>query len=109
MTASTTTGPSIPEQVTAESGFAAGQSGLPGPHPRRHIDPASGHALEILGHAIEYLADELVHNSELILANDPRVEAVQLLMDLNRQVYFACPEERTLRDRCRSLLHMRST
>jgi len=29
--------------------------------PSRRITPEAGHALEILGHAIEYLTDELVH------------------------------------------------
>jgi hypothetical protein len=75
---------------------------------RRHIDPVSGHALEILGHAIEYLTDELVHKSELILADDPRVRAIQLLMTLNRQIYFACPEVQTFGERCRSFLRLRS-
>lgn len=75
---------------------------------RRHIDPASGHALEILGHAIEYLADELVHNGGLICANNPQVEAIQLLMALNRQVYFECPEVQSFSDRCRSFLRLRS-
>ncbi len=30
---------------------------------RRRISPQAGHALEILGHAIEYLADEYVHQA----------------------------------------------
>lgn len=63
---------------------------------RRHISPEAGHALEILGHAIEYLADEYVHEAGSICAHDPRVEAVQLLMARNREVYFACPEEPSL-------------
>lgn len=75
---------------------------------RRHIDPASGRALEILGHAIEYLSDELVHHGALITANNPEVEAVQLLMSLNRQIYFACPEVASFADRCRSILRRRS-
>lgn len=77
-------------------------------HRRRHIDPASGCALEILGHAIEYLTDELVHNSEVILADDPRVQAIQLLMTLNRQIYFSCPVVPTFGERCRSFLRLRS-
>jgi hypothetical protein len=74
----------------------------------RRIDPLSGHALEILSHAIEYLTDELVHSGEMISANNARVDAIQLLMALNRQVYYACPEEPTFADRCRSLLRLRS-
>lgn len=66
---------------------------------RRHITPEAGHALEILGHAIEYLSDELVHEGGAATARDGRVEAIQLLMALNRQVYFECPEVPTLRER----------
>ena len=72
---------------------------------RRSISPEAGHALEILGHAIEYLADEYVHEGGSFCADDPRLEAVQLLMALNRQVYFACPEVPTLRERIRAWLH----
>jgi hypothetical protein len=61
---------------------------------RRRTTPEAGFALEILGHAIEYLADEYVHEAGLlpsIHCGDPRVEAIQLLMAANRQVYYACP------------------
>jgi hypothetical protein len=60
----------------------------------RRTTPEAGFALEILGHAIEYLADEYVHDAGLlpsIHSGDPRVDAIQLLMAANRQVYFACP------------------
>ena len=62
---------------------------------RRRTTP-EGVALEILGHAIECLADEYVHEAGLlpsihIHSGDPRVEAIQLLMAANRQVYYACP------------------
>jgi hypothetical protein len=72
---------------------------------RRHISPQAGHALEILGHAIEYLTDEYVHEGGSLSGRDPRVEAVQLLMALNREVYFACPETPTLVQRIRMWLH----
>jgi hypothetical protein len=61
---------------------------------RRRTTPEAGFALEILGHAIEYLADEYVHEAGLLPSihhGDPRVEAIQLLMAANRQVYYACP------------------
>ena len=70
--------------------------------PRRRIDPQSGRALEILGHAIEYLADEFVHEGGSLSACDPRVDAIQLLMALNRQIYFACPEAPTLGESLRA-------
>ena len=61
---------------------------------RRRTTPEAGFALEILGHAIEYLADEYAHEAgslSSIHSQDPRVEAMQLLMAANRQVYYACP------------------
>jgi uncharacterized pyridoxamine 5'-phosphate oxidase family protein len=54
-----------------------------------------GRALEILGHAIEYLADEYALSAAqmgTLSSADPQVEAIQMLMALNRQVYYACPE-----------------
>lgn len=74
---------------------------------RRRIDPQSGRALEILGHAIEYLAVELVHKGGTMSAGNAQLEAIHL-MALNRQVYFACPTIPTLGDRCRALLRLRS-
>ncbi len=75
---------------------------------RRRISPEAGHALEILGHAIEYLTDEFVHAGGSLSASDGQVEAVQLLMAVNRQIYFACPEVPTLGERWRSLLQPRT-
>lgn len=77
-------------------------------HVRRRISPEAGHALEILGHAIEYLTDEYVHRSGTLSAEDPELEAVQLLMALNRQIYFECPLAPTLADRFRKMLHLRA-
>jgi hypothetical protein len=61
---------------------------------RRRITPSAGFALERLGHAIEYLADEYVHAAgslPSLHSVDPRVQAMQLLMAANRQVYYSCP------------------
>jgi hypothetical protein len=59
---------------------------------RRKIDRRSGQALEILGHAIEYLTDDFVYEGASQGILNSRLEAVQLLMALNRQVYNECPE-----------------
>lgn len=75
---------------------------------RRRISPEAGHALEILGHAIEYLTDEFVRAGGPLSVHDARVEAVQLLMRLNREIYLACPEVPTPADRLRALLHPRT-
>ena len=75
---------------------------------RRRISPEAGRGLEILGHAIEYLADEYVYEGGQINLADPRVQAVLLLMEKNRDIYFACPEIPTLGERLRSWLHLRA-
>jgi hypothetical protein len=75
---------------------------------RRKITPQAGRALEILAHAIEYLTDEFVHQGLAFSAKNEQLQAVQTLMELNRQVYFECPEVPTFAERCRALLHRRS-
>ena len=100
MAALTTTGYAIPPSAPAASTIPLRR------HRRRHITPQAGHALEILGHAIEYLTDEFVHAGALFSANRPELEAIQLLMAKNRQVYFECPEVLGLGERFRSLLHL---
>jgi hypothetical protein len=72
-------------RIHAERGAAAGAA------VRRRIDPVAGHALEILGHAIDYLTDEYVQRGGQFRAGDPALEAIDLLMAANRAIYFACP------------------
>lgn len=74
----------------------------------RRISPQAGHALEILGHAIDYLTDEYVYAGGAFSVRDSQLEAIHLLMALNRQIYFECPEVPSLAERCRSLLHLRT-
>ena len=65
------------------------------PRVRRQLTPEGGRAIEILGHAIEYLADEYAADtaSKGEPGNaDPRIEAIQVLKALNRTIYFASPE-----------------
>jgi hypothetical protein len=97
MAASITTGFQFPQQT----GIAAGVRSR-----SRRMTPEAGHALEILGHAIEYLTDEFVNNGPEVHARNPQLEAVQLLMSLNRQVYYECPFVPTLGERLRDLLHL---
>jgi hypothetical protein len=94
MATSSTTGLTIPvsSPVTSASGVRTNR--------RRQISPQAGHALELLGHAIEYLADEFVHEGGSFSAHNAQLEAVQLLMACNRKVYYSCPEIRSLRERC---------
>ncbi len=64
----------------------------PRPFVRRRLSPEGGRSLEILGHAIEYLADEYANDlaDKGRLGNaDPRVAAIQILKGLNRAVYYS--------------------
>jgi hypothetical protein len=65
------------------------------PAVRRHLSREGARAIEILGHAIEYLADEWAIDpaSRGYLGNlDPRVEAIQLLKAHNRDIYLSGTE-----------------
>ena len=63
---------------------------------RRRIPPDAGRGLEKLGHALEYLTDEFVRDGCRFADDYGRVQAIQLLASLNRQIYFACAVEPTL-------------
>jgi hypothetical protein len=65
------------------------------PFVRRALSPADGRALEILGHAIEYLADEYSVDTTPkgpLGSADPRIEAIQILKARNRAVYYSGAE-----------------
>jgi hypothetical protein len=100
MAATTTTSFSIPGYAPAVSTARVRAN-------RRRITPQAGYALEVLAHAIEYLTDEFAHQGLKYSSRNEQLEAVRLLMALNRQIYFECPEVPTLGDRCRALLHLR--
>jgi hypothetical protein len=73
---------------------------------RRRITPEAGHALEKLGHAIEYLTDEFMNEEGMPpFRRDGRLEAIELLMAVNRHVYYDCPEVPNLRTRFSAFLH----
>ena len=59
----------------------------------------TGRALEILGHAIEYLTDQYV---ERHCYDRGDLEAIELLMERNRAVYFACPRTPTMWERMKA-------
>jgi hypothetical protein len=99
MAASTTTGFSITASASAIPVARVSTH-------RRRITPQAGRALDLLAHAIEYLTDEFVNQGLTFSARNEQLEAVQMLMALNRQVYFECPEVPSLSERCRTLLHL---
>jgi hypothetical protein len=102
MAAATTTGFSIPACAPAVS-TALVRANRP-----RRITPQTGRALEVLAHATEYLTDEFAHQGLRYFSKKEHLEAVQILMALNRQIYLECPEVPTLGERCRALLHLHS-
>jgi hypothetical protein len=71
---------------------------------KRRINPAAGRALEILGHAIEYLIDMHVHEGSLIVWEKGHFDAIEILKTLNRQIYEECPVVPTIEQRLRGLL-----
>ena len=99
MAASTTAGYPVPVSSVAARA-------IPGSiNRRRSINPRSGRALEILGHAIEYLTDEFVYEGGTFSADNSQLQAVQLLMAINRQIYFDCPEVPPFGKRLHDLFH----
>ena len=72
----------------------------------RHIPHKAARGLEILGHAIEYLSEANGREGVTVPEERAHLQAVQLLMSLNRKIYFACPPVRSFRDRLYSFLHI---
>ena len=102
--------PARAAQVVRTAAHAA-STGVGSRSASRRIPPEAGFALELLGHAIEYLADEYMHDTAMlpsIHSADPRMQAMRLLMAANREVYYACPLKeplyQQLRERMRSWL-----
>jgi hypothetical protein len=71
---------------------------------RRRITPEAGRGMEKLGHAIEYLSDEFVNGAANGNRYDDRLEAIEILMALNRQIYLDSPEFVTLGQRLNTWL-----
>lgn len=73
----------------------------------RKINPSAGHALEILGHAIEYLLDECASQESPAASTRGQLEAIHILKSINREIYLDCPEKPTLWDRLQRLFASR--
>jgi hypothetical protein len=63
----------------------------------RKLSREAGRAIEMLGHAIDYLADEFALDCMSISRSrnsgpNPRMAAIELLMACNREIYLSCPE-----------------
>jgi hypothetical protein len=63
---------------------------------RRRPNKPQGRALEILGHAMEYLVDQQLHREcsaeSRIFPSQADASAIQILMRLSREVFAECPE-----------------
>lgn len=70
---------------------------------RRRVTPEAGRGLEMLGHALDYLTDEFVRDGCRFAEDRGRLQAIQILAALNRQIYFACGVEPSFRGRVQSL------
>jgi len=73
-------------------------------HRPRKLTPEAGRAIEILAHAIEYLADEfaldcMVAGAKGYCGEQPRMKAIELMMERNREIYLSCPRIPTLAER----------
>jgi hypothetical protein len=77
---------------------------------RRRVSPEAGRAIGMLGHAIEYLADEFALECRTRDASSARkhgcVQAIELLMARNREIYLSCPVVPSMAERLRGLLHL---
>ncbi|MDP9039771.1 MAG: hypothetical protein M3O02_10945 [Acidobacteriota bacterium] len=70
---------------------------------RRRATPLQGRALEMLGHAIEYLADSELHNGECLYSRDV-AQAAGILAEQSRRVFAGCEEIVPLSARVRECL-----
>ena len=68
---------------------------------RRRPNKPQGRALEILGHAIEYLVDQQRHRDSdaesQSFPSEADAPAIQILMRLSREVFAECPETASAR------------
>lgn len=94
-------------QMTVHMAGMPAAKAMAGKIKRRSIDPETGRALVILGHAIEYLADEFIREGGSFTANRGQVDAIQILIALNRQIYMSCPEAPNFRQWLGSFLNLR--
>jgi hypothetical protein len=66
---------------------------MPEPAQLRRPTATQGRAIEILGHAMEYLVDSRLASADEFCSPAAQ-EAIQLLSRANREVYLAAPEVR---------------
>lgn len=92
-------------EISIRARALATQADLLHPDRPRHITLKAARALGILGDAIEYLSDQNFYDERTLPKDNAILEAVQLLMTRNHEVYFACPPVRTFSERWQLFLH----
>jgi hypothetical protein len=102
----TTTVASIHARTTGIQHIAPAREARGAVQRRRSFSPESGRALEMLGHAIEYLSDEYIYEGGQFRLSDPRMQATLMLMERSREIYFACPEIPSMGERLRRWLRV---
>jgi hypothetical protein len=95
--------------LAAPGGSFAPLRRVAGVQRRRIVSREEGRAIEMLGHAIDYLADEFALvcmecRPDTVPGLPPRLQAIELLMARNREIYLNCPEAPTLMQRLRGWL-----
>jgi hypothetical protein len=93
----------LPRSATAHPRMQAQATSRP-----RRFSPQDGRALEILGHAIDYLADEYTLDCrsriDAAFGKPAQVEAIEMLMARSREIYFCGEPAPTLAERLRNWL-----
>jgi hypothetical protein len=78
--------------LLAEQGMEFGISNL---GTRRIMTREQGRALEMIGHAVDYLNDSYIHdgpdNEVLDFRNSPNADAVRILIGTQRQIFRSLP------------------
>jgi len=93
--------PPILSATTRSKGLVGVSAYLPTmqePARLRRPTATQGRAIEILGHAIEYLVDSRLASADEFCSPAAQ-EAIQLLSRANREVYLAAPEMKSVRGR----------
>lgn len=62
--------------------------------------------MKIIAHAIEYLSDESYYHGRSVLDRGAELEAIEILMARNREIYLSCPTVSTFGEWLRKLVHV---
>lgn len=75
---------------------------------KRRVSVDALNALEFLGHAIDYLTEDLIATGRPFKLTDPRIQAAIMLMQKSREIFFECPEVPSFVERFRAWIGLRA-